>query len=78
VSSKGGNSNLAKQKRIQWLLEKPELWRGVINPFDPKKHREEIEILARAIHAAGLYSPKTIIEDIRTGVVKLLQDKRLN
>ena len=67
------SGNAAKEKRTAWLLANPELWRDKINPFQPKKHLPEIDVLAKAIHQAGLYSPNTIIQDIRPSVVKLLQ-----
>ena len=68
-----GNSTACREKRIEWLLRNPDLWKNKINPYEPKQYLLEINTLAQAIHGAGLYSPKTIIQDIRIGVIKLLQ-----
>jgi hypothetical protein len=65
-----------KEKRIEWLQQNQDLWKGKIDPYRPREHRSEIDQLAKAIQAAGLYSPKTVLCDIKSGMVKLLKDER--
>jgi len=68
-----GSSNIRNAERIAWLLSHPDLWQNKIDPYLPKLHLTAIDQLAKGMHLAGLYSPNTIIQDIRMGVVKLLQ-----
>lgn len=68
----------SKAEKINWLLENKNLWKGKIDPHTPKTCLEEIDALALAALKAGIWSEKTILGDIRIGVVKLLRDPRLS
>lgn len=76
MEKKNGSHRSCRQKKAEWLQANSELWKNKINPFKPKEHLPEITELAKAVQAAGLYSAKTLLCDIRSGLIKMLQDQR--
>jgi hypothetical protein len=66
----------SSERKISWLLQNPTLWKGLIDPYQPKQCLPQITSLALEIQKAGFYSPKTGVCDIRTGMIRLLKDPR--